>query len=67
MTYTIQIPLQATIEIEVDAELGTSYAEMLSSITEVDLKEAALQIPSEEINKSFIRSVAQNSLKVQAA
>ncbi len=67
MTYSIQIPLQATIEIEVGCGQVMSYSEIVSKITEVDLKEAALQIPSEEINKSFIRSVAQNSLKVQAA
>ena len=66
MTYTIQIPLQTTIELEVIGGQVMSYSDILAQITEVDLKEASLHLPIEDINSSFINAVAQDALKIEA-
>ena len=66
MTYSVSIPLQTTIEIEIDGTNPMSFAEILSQITEIDLREAALHLPIEDINSSFIKAVARRSLKVKA-
>ena len=66
MTYTIQIPLQTTIELEICGGQVMSYSEIVSQITEVDLKEASLHLPIEDINSSFINAVAQDALKIEA-
>ncbi len=66
MTYSIQIPLQTTIEIEIDGSKALSYADLLSMITEIDLREAALHLPIDDINKSFIKAVAKSNIKINA-
>ena len=66
MTYQIHIPLHATIEIEIESSTEMNYGEILSHITEVDLKEASLHLPVEQITGSFIRAVAKNNLKINA-
>ena len=64
MTYSVQIPLQTTIEIEIDGSKALSYADILSMITEVDLREAALHLPIDDINKSFIKAVAKSNIRI---
>ena len=67
MTYKISIPLNTTIELEVDGGGPLTYEDIIRQITDVDLKEAALQVPKNDIRKSFIRALFQDALEIEAA
>ena len=62
MTYTIQIPLQTTIELEVIGGQVMSYSDILAQITEVDLKEASLHLPIEGFQ--WIHRKSEDSLLI---
>lgn len=66
MTYTVEIPITSMIEIEIHSPTTLSYAEILESISEVDLKEASLHLPIEDINSSFVKAVAKNKIRITA-
>lgn len=66
MTYSVQIPITSFIEIDIESSVSMSFSEIVSQINEVDLKEACLHLPVEDITKSFIRAVAKNNLKINA-
>tara|TARA_B100001059_G_scaffold231717_1_gene268122 strand:- start:2706 stop:2915 length:210 start_codon:yes stop_codon:yes gene_type:complete len=67
LTYKISIPLNTTIEIEVDGEGPLTYEEIIRQITDVDLKEAALQVPKNDIRKSFIKALLQDAVEIEPA
>ena len=63
--YSIAIPIEAKIEVDVQGPAGMTYEELLMSVTDVDLKEASLHIPQEQIVKAFIQAIAHNNISIK--
>lgn len=67
LTYKISIPLNTTIEVEVDGGGPLTYSDIINSITNVDLKEAALHLSTNDIYSSLIRALAKDTLTIESA